>query len=309
MTQTTESCDVLVIGAGPAGLTAACYLARFRRKVIVVHDGSSRALRIPLTHNAPGFPGGVAGRELMERMEEQAVLYGAQVRRDHIETLRAEDGGFVAAGAATYRARAVIVATGIQLNEVELPYEAHEAAIACGCLRYCPVCDGYEATGKAVGVLGSDAHGAAEALFLREYTDDVTLLPKVASDLSAAQRAELAGAGIKVLDSPVAELSPGDGSLEVRLEDGRRLRFDVVYPAFGCVPRSELLGQLGLELTADGCVSTDPHQAVAVEGVYAAGDVVEGLDQISVAFGHGAIAATRAHNHLRERDGRVLKSA
>lgn len=309
MTQTQDSCDVLVIGAGPAGLTAACYLARYRRRVIVVHDGRSRTLRIPLTHNAPGFPGGIGGQELISRMEEQAVLYGAQIRRDHIDALTSDSDGFLATGDMAYRARAVIIATGIQLNEVELPHEEHENAIICGCLRYCPVCDGFEASDKVVGVLGSDAHGAREAMFLREYTSDVTLMPRAAADLTDAQRAELAAAGVKVVDSPVAQLSPSEDGLAVRLADGTRLRFDVLYPAFGCVPRSELVGQLGLELTEEGCIQTDAHQALALPGLYAAGDVVDGLDQISVAMGHGAIAATRAHSHLRELDGHVLRSA
>lgn len=309
MNQMQDPCDILIIGAGPAGLTAACYLARYRRRVIVGHDGRSRTLRIPLTHNAPGFPGGVGGQELISRMEEQALLYGAHIRRDHIETLKADGDGFRATGETIYRARAVILATGIELNEVELPREAHEHAINCGCLRYCPVCDGFEASDKAVGVLGSDVHGAREALFLREYTADVTLMPRTASDLTPAQRAELAAAGVKVVESAVAQLSPSEEGLAVRLTDGTRLRFDVLYPAFGCVPRSELVRQLGLELTEDGCIQTDAHQALALPGLYAAGDVVDGLDQISVAVGHGAIAATRAHNYLRELDGRVLRSA
>jgi thioredoxin reductase (NADPH) len=303
-----ERCDVLVIGAGPAGLTAACYLARYRRRVLVVHDGCSRALRIPLTHNAPGFPGGIAGTELIGRMEEQAVLYGAQVRQDHIEAIRRDGDGFMAIGGATYRARAVIIATGIQLNQIDLPHEAHEEALRLGCLRYCPVCDGFEATDKAVGVLGSNAHGGREALFLREYTPDVTLLPRVASDLSAEQRAELAAAGVKVLDSPMAQATATQAGMEVRLADGRRLRFDVLYPALGSVPQSDLARQLQLELTEEGCIPADADQALSIPGLYAAGDVVDGLDQISVAIGHGAMAATRAHNDLREIDGRVLSA-
>jgi thioredoxin reductase (NADPH) len=303
-----QLCDVLVIGAGPAGLTAACYLARYRRRVLAVHDGRSRALRIPLTRNAPGFPGGVEGWELIRRMEEQARLYGAEVRQDRIELLSSDEAGFLAAGGSSYRARAVIVATGIKLNQIDLPDAEHERAIKSGGLRYCPVCDGFEATDKVVGVLGSSARGAGEALFLREYTQDVTLLPNSAIDLTAEQRARLKAAGVKVCDTPVAEFSPGESCMGVVLEDGSQLRFDVLYPALGCAPRSELVMQLGLAVTEEGCVSTDDHQALPTPGLFAAGDVVDGLDQISVAAGQGAIAATRAHNYLRELDDRVLVS-
>lgn len=303
-----EHCDLLVIGAGPAGLTAACYLARYRRRVIAVHDGRSRALRIPLTHNAPGFPGGVSGRELVARMEEQAVCYGAQVRQDHIAALSSEPGGFVARGGLAYRARAVIIATGIALNEANVPHETHERAIELGCLRYCPVCDGFEATDRAVGVLGSSARGAREALFLREYTDKVTLFANSATELTPEQRAELQKAGVRIVDAPLQALSPGEDGIHIRLADGTCLRLDVLYPALGSRPRSELVKQLGLEVTPEGCVPTDAGQALALPGLFAAGDVVDGLDQISVAVGQGAIAATRAHNLLREQDGRVLRS-
>lgn len=305
------NCDVLVVGAGPAGLTAAVYLARFRRRVLVVHDGTSRAGRIPLTHNVPGFPGGISGEELLSRMEEQAALYGAELRADRIETLRSTPQGFEAIGAsgATYRARALILATGITLNQIDLTHEIHEAAIGCACLRYCPICDGYEATGKPVGVLGGSAHGAREALFLREFTDKVTLLAQESCELSLEQRAELAQAGVEVLESPVAEFRPGPEGMEVLLEDGQALRFSVLYPALGTTPRSELAAQLGLALSEGGCIPTDAGQRLPIEGLYAAGDVVDGLDQISVAVGQGAIAATQAHNWLRECDGRVLRAA
>src|SRR5690606_17391044 len=99
------------IGAGPAGLTAGVYLARYRRRVLVLHDGASRAARIPRTYNVPGFPGGIAGAELLQRMEEQAILYGAVLRQDRVEKLQHVEDGFHASTAnAEISARAVILA-------------------------------------------------------------------------------------------------------------------------------------------------------------------------------------------------------
>ncbi|CAN7577443.1 NAD(P)/FAD-dependent oxidoreductase [Phenylobacterium sp. LjRoot219] len=300
---------MLIVGAGPAGLTAAVYLARYRRRVLVVHDEASRAARIPLTRNVPGFPGGVAGPELLQRMRDQAQLYGAEIRRDRIQALR-QDRGFQALGdEGTYRARSVILATGIALNEIDLPVAVHEEALRLACLRYCPICDGFEATRKAVAVLGSSTHGAREALFLREYTDRVTLLAREACELSDAQRGELAAAGVQVRDAPVVDVRPAATGMQVILADDTRLSFDVLYPALGCEPRSELAAQLGMGLSDAGCIPTDAGQALALPGLYAAGDVVDALDQISVAIGHGAIAATHAHNWLREQDGRMLQTA
>ena len=183
MTTHTEY-EVAVIGAGPAGLTAALYLARYHRKVVVIHDGNSRALRIPLTHNAPGFPDGVNGIDLVDRMTEHAREFGARFVEERVETIRKQDKGFVIQGqnGGQWHVRGVVLATGILLNEVDLPRPIHEQAIKDDVLRYCPICDGYEHTDKRIGVIGCDSNGAGEALFLSRYSSDITLMPMDSSN-------------------------------------------------------------------------------------------------------------------------------
>lgn len=302
--------DCIVIGAGPAGLSAALYLARFRRTTLVLHDASARALRIPLTHNAPGFPEGVAGPELISRMTAHAETYGAHVAQASIVDLKLVDDHFevVAADGQQWRARSCVLATGVALNQVALDPVDHEAAIASGVLRYCPVCDGYEHIGQRIGVVGCDEQGAGEALFLRSFSDDVTLVPRCHSELTADERAQLDAAGIKVIDRPLRALKPDSEGFVVEVEgDDQPLRFDVVYPALGVRPRSELAIAVGLML-ADGDKSLhDSPFGTEIPGLYTAGDIVEGLDQISVAMAHGAIAATKAHNWLRTQDGQALE--
>ena len=301
--------DVIIIGAGPAGLTAALYLARYRRDTLVLHDGRSRALRIPLTHNAPGFPDGVGGPELIARMTRHAVQYGAVVEEAEVTAIEVVDGGFRLhlEGGSSHASRAVILATGIDLNQIDLPDTVHEAAIRAGVLRYCPVCDGYEHLDKRIGVIGCDTNGAAEALFLRQYSSDITLMPLSHPELASAQVQELAAAGIKVEPGALVALEPGADHIGVLLEDRAHLEFDVIYPALGCRPRSGLAQQLGIDLTEAGCVTAACVIDSGVPGVFAAGDVVEGLDQVSVAMGHGAVAATKAHNWLREQDQDTLQ--
>lgn len=303
--------DALVIGAGIAGLTAAMYLGRYRRAVTVIHDGASRALRIPHTHNAPGFPEGVSGATLIERMTRHAAEYGASIVTGRVTAITRDGDGFRAEieGAPARTARSVILATGIQLNEVDLPREVHEQALRDHVLRYCPICDGYEATGKALGVLGHDSNGAAEALFLRQYSDDIVLMPLHHPELEPAQAAELTRAGIRLERGALEALEPSADRMTIRLEGGRAIAVDILYPALGCSPRSELAMSLGLLKGDNGCVDPrSPFGTASAPGVYAAGDLVEGLDQISVAMGHGAIAATKAHNWLRERDNETLQS-
>ncbi|HEY1139985.1 MAG TPA: NAD(P)/FAD-dependent oxidoreductase [Lysobacter sp.] len=302
--------DCLVVGAGPAGLSAALYLARFHRRVLVLHDGTSRALRIPRTHNVPGFPAGVAGPELIERMTAHACEYGAQVRRAEVVAAMRTDAGFelAARDGERFEAPSLILATGSVLNQIALPQEAHEAAIRAGILRYCPICDGHEHSGQRIGVVGCDGQGAREAMFLRTYSSDVTLVPRAYAELAELDRAELARAGVRVVERSVAHFEPGDDEMRVHLQgDGPQggvapLVFDVVYPALGCHQRTELAQALGLPVNEDGAVDSRAPYGTTVAGLYCVGDIVDGLDQISVAMGHGAIAATRAHNYLRARE-------
>lgn len=305
--------DCIVVGAGPAGLSAALYLARFRRRVLVVHDGRSRALRIPVTHNVPGFPDGVEGPALIARMIRHAGQYGAVV--NEAEVVRAERGGpgFVltlADSRAQLRARSLILATGLYMEQVPLDDQVHEAAIGAGILRYCPVCDGHEHIDERIGVIGSDGHGANEALFLRSFSADITLVPLNSSELDPKDRTRLQRAGIAVVDRPVIHHSPRGDCYQVQIEGGGApLSFDVVYPALGVRQRVELAVMLGLELGEEGTTHARSPLGTGVPGLYCAGDIVEGLDQISVAMGHGALAATRAHNWLREREPPTLDTA
>ncbi len=302
--------DVVIVGAGPAGLTAALYLARYRREPLVLHDGKSRALRIPLTHNAPGFPEGIGGPDLIARMTRHAVQYGAELEEAEVVAIEPAPEGFLfrLGNGSTRLGRAVILATGVELNQVDLPEAVHEAAIRAGVLRYCPVCDGYEHTEKRIGVIGCDTNGAAEALFLRRYSRDVTLMPLNRPELSPAEALDLASAGVRLEAGALLALEPAADHIAVHLDSAASLAFDVVYPALGCRPRSELARRLGLSLTAGGCVTPDSVFDSRIAGVFAAGDLVEGLDQISVAMGHGAVAATRAHNWLREQEHATLRS-
>lgn len=311
--QPGECRDCIVVGAGPGGWSAALYLARFRRRVLVVHDGRSRAARIPLTHNAPGFPDGVAGPELLARMQGHAERYGAEVLEAEVVAAAAgvegREPGFTLTlkDGRRLHTRALVLATGLRLEQIPLPHDVHEAAIEAGVLRYCPVCDGYEHIDRRVAVIGCDGQGAAEALFLRTFTRDITLLPRSHDELTPGERAQLADAGITIVSSPVVRYAPARDRFDIHVEGVEApLAFDVVYPALGCRQRTELAVMLGLEVDEDGSTDMRSPSGTKVPGLYCVGDIVDGLDQISVAVGHGAIAATRAHNWLRELDGARL---
>jgi len=297
-----HDCDALVIGGGPAGLTAAIYLARYHLRTTVIDAGRSRASTIPRTRNHAGYPGGIPGADLVAAMRAQAAENGATIVGGHVDALAPAADKFVATiGGSSVTARAVLLATGVLNRRPRIADDLHDAALAAGALRYCPVCDGFEVTDKRVAVIGTGDHGVKEALFLRSFTADLTLVaPDGAHDLSAADRAALADAGIVVVDGPAADFALADGGMAVTTAAGR-LTFASVYPALGSHIRSGLAASLGAATAGAGCIVVDDHQRTTVPGVYAAGDVVLGLDQISHAMGEGGVAATTLRNDLAAR--------
>ena len=304
--------DVAIVGAGPAGLSAALYAARFCRSTLVLHDGSARAARIPRTRNAPGFPAGIAGPGLIARMSRHAGKYGARIVEARISQVsRTAGGNFLlhSEDGRSYSGRALILATGMECNSIPIDDRLHARAIRRGVLRYCPICDGYEHRGERIGVVGCDVSGASEALFLRRFSPKVHLLTQCSAELTEEQRRELSQAGIETVTDPVAGYELAGRAMHVRFKSERKLlAFDVLYPALGMRPRNALAVDLGIGLTGEGVVAANAPFGTNVPGVYCAGDIVEGLDQISVAMGQGAVAATRAHNWLRARDRQTAEA-
>jgi thioredoxin reductase (NADPH) len=287
--------DCLIVGGGPAGLTAAIYLARFRRNVLLVDDGLSRARLIPETHNYPGFIG-ISGPDLLASLREQAERNGARLREGRVEELRKADGAFVARmGNREIHTKRLLLATGIIDESPGLP--GLKDAIYRGALRYCPICDGFEAADQRIGVLGPLRTAAGKAEFLRTYSRDVVLLPTDEPAKSSEEARSLAQAGI-TLEERVVDVERTGEKIAAVFADGRRFPVDVLYPALGCDVRSQLATALGARCTGIGNLHVDDKQRTSVEGLFAAGDVVTDLHQISVATGHAAVAATAIHNSL-----------
>jgi thioredoxin reductase (NADPH) len=291
--------DCLVIGGGAAGLTGAMYLGRYRRRALVIDDGGSRIARIPRTRNVLGFPDGIEGPELLERMRVHAGRYGAQLEIGRVERLeRAADGGFEAwAGSRHVRSRTVLLATGARDVEPDVPGLA--PALKAGVVRYCPVCDGYETQGQRVAVLGREDHGLRESLFVACFGNEVTWLSMASQQAVAPEQvARLQRAGVRIENRRLRAIGCGPKRVTVELEDGAELEFDTLYPALGLVHASGLATALGARSRADGQLEVGDHYETTVADLYAAGDVAMDLNQINVAAGQAAIAATAIHNRL-----------
>lgn len=296
--------DCLIVGGGPAGLTAAVYLARFHLDILVVDGGKSRASLIPCTRNVSGFPEGIAGTELLQRMRDQACKYGAKIQTEFVSKIERDETGLFTAnwGSGCRKARTVLLATGVTNRRPPIDEELHDDALARGLIRYCPICDGYEVTDKRVGVIGSDSHGVAEALFLRGYTADVTLVaPDQALKLRPEDYQKLKAAGIECVDGPTQAVAISNEFIVVDTAEGH-YTFDSIYPALGSDTHIQLAEMAGADLSSAKCIVVDSHMRTSVPGLYAAGDVVIGLDQISHSMGQGGVAATTIRNDLAEKD-------
>ncbi|MDB5500468.1 MAG: FAD-dependent pyridine nucleotide-disulfide oxidoreductase [Tardiphaga sp.] len=305
-----EQIDCAIIGGGPAGLTAAVYLARYNRRVVVLDSGESRASFIPESHNYPGFPDGITGNRLLASLRTQAARYGVRMVASNVSSLLPYNPGFsVVHNSGKLQARLVLLATGIV--DKPPPMDGLSAAIADRLVRYCPVCDGYEATDQKIAVFGAGSDAAGKAKFLRAYSTDVTWLRPTGAPAAPGDLDAMREAGIDVIDD-VHELHRTGDRIKVT-SGGAAYEFDLVYPALGCDVRSQMASQLGAEINDVGCLKVDEHQQTTVEGLYAAGDVVSDLHQIAVATGHAAIAATHIHKslpaHLRAAHPTTLASA
>jgi thioredoxin reductase (NADPH) len=313
-TSTTPSSavyDTLIIGGGPAGLTAAIYLRRFTRNVALVDKGNSRLRLIPVSHNYPGFPEGVPGHVLLGNLAVQLERYGGAVMPGEIVDLRIEDGLFVAdylpdpapdgtpeAEPTRLRALTVLLATGVA--DAGLPVENWREAIAFGSVRLCPVCDGFDVMDKRIAVATAETNPVGHALFMRTFSSEVTLFERGApSMLDEDDRRRLDAAGVRVVDSPLLSVTL-DAAMKpvLHTEDGKEHAADVFYPMLGESARSGLAGKLGARVAQCQELVVDEHHATSVPGLYAIGDVAVGLNQIAVATGGAARAAVRIHNQL-----------
>lgn len=297
--------DCLVVGAGPAGLTAGINLRRFYRRVRIVDAGAPRAALIPVSHNYPGFPQGISGSDLLARLREQLAANGGDVTTATVTRLeRAADGHFIATlskgdgDAESVEASTVLLATGAV--DVDPVLEGIEALKGRKLIHYCPICDGFEYSDRRIGIITHGAHGYREALFMKCYSPRLTLIGIDGElGLEPSLRERLAHEQIDVIEGRGRRAyADAEGTVHIEMDDGRDHGFDVVYCALGMKVRNELATALGARHDAGGYLIVDDHMQTGIEGLYAAGDLSNRLNQLSVATGQASIAATAIHNRL-----------
>ncbi|HSD22670.1 MAG TPA: FAD-dependent oxidoreductase [Anaeromyxobacter sp.] len=304
-----ERYDVAVIGAGPAGLTAAIYAARARLRTLVLDEGIPGG-QVKTTHkvsNYPGFPDDVKGADLAAAFAAQAERFGARIRRSVEITrhdLTATPKTLELDEEETVEARAVIVATGAKPRPLGVPGEQLFKGRG---ISYCATCDGAYFEGKDIHVIGGGNSALEESLFLTQFARSVTIVHQFMdfqAEPASVQEA-LANPRIQVLLGHEPRGFHGETVLE-RLEveelatkERKTLRTDGVFVFIGMVPRTDLLAPY-VSLAQGGYVETTESMETQLPGVYAAGDIrVKRFRQITTAVADGTIAALAAQKHLR----------
>lgn len=278
--------QLVIIGQGPAGISAALYAVRGGADVTVIANGAGALARAGLIQNYYGFENGISGRDLIEAGVRQAEKLGVRMVRGELFGIEyAEEGFAVKTSAGTLDAGAAVIACGTQRNTP--PIAGIDAFDGRG-VSYCAVCDAFFFRGKKVGVVGSGAYAASEYEVLKGVIRDVTVL----TDGEAPQFS------LPCDTRKIARLEGGDALERVVFEDGSAEAFDGLFIACGTAGAFELSRKLGLE-TANGKIVTDERRATNMPGIFAAGDCTAGMQQIAKAVCDGMIAGTEALKYLK----------
>ena len=306
--------DIIIIGAGPAGLTAGMYAGRQKSKTLVIDKGMAGGLglEVPLMQNYPGFDL-ISGMELIQKMKDQSENYCEILENTVIDSIEKNNDGFYLktknspllmtsdeTGEREFTAKAIILATGASHRHLNVPGESEFLGRG---VAYCATCDGMFFIDKDVLMVGGGNSAAQEALYLKNLGCNVKLVHR-RDELRCEHHLQkaLEEKEIEVLWNSTIEEIKGDLKVEsvTLLKDGEEIDYktDAVFIAIGDDPSNELAKELGIALDDDGYIITDKNQATSVEHVYSAGDITGGVKQWIVACGEGAVAAISAYNDL-----------
>ena len=282
--------DAIIIGAGPAGLTSAIYLARSGRRPLVIEKffGTGQTGLINEIVNYPGFKS-VNGYELLENMKEQALSFGAEIIDEEVTAVDCANKKVTTAQGKEYTAKAVILATGCKSRELGV---SGESALVGSGVSYCATCDGGFFKGRTVAVAGKGAKALIDARYLSALAKKTYLIGK-ADDEDNIEVVE--GSVTALIGRPLKEIEVTNNSGEKRI-----IETDALFVSVGLNPVTALVaGQV--ERDDDGFIVTDEDCETSVKGVFAVGDIrVKKLRQIATATADGAIAGTMAIRRIKE---------
>ncbi|MEM2341272.1 MAG: FAD-dependent oxidoreductase [Candidatus Bathyarchaeia archaeon] len=300
-----EIYDVIIIGCGPAGLTAAIYTSRMSLKTLILERGvpGGRASEAYLIENFPGFPDGISGTDLIERMLKQAERFGAEIKFPEevldmdlsatVKTVKTRYG--------EYRGYSIIIATGTQRKKMIVPGETEFLGRG---VSYCAVCDAPFFRDKVVATIGFNNEALEDALYISGFAKKVILIShgekdEIEEDLL---RKVYEKQNIEFMDARVMSVN-GEvyvKSITVMDQNGiKEIPVDGVFIVLGSVPVTNIVRKAGIAVDERGCIKVDRAQSTNIEGVFAAGDCTCGGMQVATAVGEGAMAALQAYRYVK----------
>jgi len=292
----SETWDVVVVGGGSAGLSAALMLVRGRRRVVVLDGAAPRNRFAPHMHAVLGHDG-LPPTELLARGRAEIESYGGVIVPADVVGASRSDEGFVVevADGEPFVGRRLVVATGLRDELPDVPGLAEQWGRG---VVSCPYCDGWEVRDRRIGVLAAGPGSAARAQLIRQWSSSLVFLTNGTGAPDPDERAELEARGIEVVDAPLARvLTDGDVLTGVELVGGAVVDLDVVFAMPTPTPHDDVLLQLGAERSG-GFVPVDELGATAVPGVWAAGNVVNPRANVPVAMGAGASVGGAVNHDL-----------
>jgi len=299
--------DVVIVGGGPAGLSAALILGRCRRRVLICDAGTPRNAA---SHALHGYltRDGVPPLELLRLGRDELKQYGIEVRPAVVtDVVRTPEWFEVTVGDERVRSLAVLLATGVQDDVPDLPGVRECYGIS---IHHCPYCDGWEHRDRALAVFGNGAGGAGLALSLKTWTEHVGLCTNGPPRLTQTQREQLAARGVSIHDRRIARVEHRDGRVSaIRFTDGGTLPCDGIFFSGRQAQQCDLAQRLGCEFTRKGTVKTDHLGQTCVPGIFVVGDASRDVQFVVVAAAEGAKAGVAVNKALQARAGLAVSTA
>jgi thioredoxin reductase (NADPH) len=283
--------DVIILGHGPAGMSAAIYLARGGHTVLALGKGRGALERAELIENYYGFPEPVTGAELVDRGVAQAKRLGVEIVDGEAVSIGMEDSFVVKTTEAEYRARAILLATGKQRVTLNVP--GFENLRGKG-ISFCATCDGFFYRGKKIAVVGTGDYAASELHELLAFTKDITLFTNGAK-ISSSRFPE----GVIVIEEKIEAFDGAEKLSAIRTADGVSHAADGAFIALGTAGAADFAAKVGVEVNGSDIV-IDRDCMTNLPGIFAAGDCTGGLLQVAKAVAEGAIAAKGINAFLKK---------
>lgn len=300
--------DSVIIGGGFAGISAAIYLARFSRQVLVIDNSSGRWNTHEINENYLGFPNGISTKELRQRGIDQAKRFSAEFMSETVKTVKKQQSIFISTGLKSeYASKTIIFATGVIDN---FPHFPNWQEYVGKSLFWCITCDGYKTIGKKIVVIGKSNEAVCDALQFVRFTKKIVFITNQGRDKNAISdlwKRRLHHRQIPFYDNKITEIVGRNGKFEkLVLDKGEEIEFDFMISEQGAIPKSELALELGVKVGRSGFILADTEQRTNIPYVYAAGDITKEFShQIATAVHEGSMAAQSVNYDLYDSDQKM----